>query len=206
MVEPLTPRTRILAVAAQVFAEKGFAGARVDDIARRAGVNKAMLYYHVGNKHQLYSAVVRQVMERAAERIHAVLESSDDPETRFRTMTNEIVGLAETTPSFPAIILRELASGGGNLDDELLTTFAAFLRKVATLYVDGAQKGRFRPVDPLSTHLVTVSSLLMLAGSRPLRARMARLTGSEAPPEQRPGAIAEFFADLILDGLLRPPE
>jgi hypothetical protein len=35
---------------------------------------------------------------------------------------------------------------------------------------------------------------------------MARLTGSEAPPEQRPGAIAEFFADLILDGLLRRPE
>ncbi|HVR42592.1 MAG TPA: helix-turn-helix domain-containing protein, partial [Thermoanaerobaculia bacterium] len=44
------PRDHILDVAAAVFAEQGFAGARIDEIARRAGVNKAMLYYRVGNK------------------------------------------------------------------------------------------------------------------------------------------------------------
>ncbi|HSN67988.1 MAG TPA: helix-turn-helix domain-containing protein, partial [Thermoanaerobaculia bacterium] len=42
------PRDQILTAAAAVFAEVGYAGARVDEIAERAGVNKAMLYYHVG--------------------------------------------------------------------------------------------------------------------------------------------------------------
>jgi AcrR family transcriptional regulator len=45
---------RILAAAAAEFAERGFAGARVDRIARRARVNKAMIYYHFASKQRLY--------------------------------------------------------------------------------------------------------------------------------------------------------
>ncbi|MFN2441829.1 MAG: TetR/AcrR family transcriptional regulator, partial [Thermoanaerobaculia bacterium] len=41
-----TPRERILAAAGDIFARSGYDGARVDEIATRAGVNKAMVYYH----------------------------------------------------------------------------------------------------------------------------------------------------------------
>ncbi|MCD6588326.1 MAG: helix-turn-helix transcriptional regulator, partial [Candidatus Fermentibacteraceae bacterium] len=47
----------ILDAAAEEFAEKGFSGARVDEIARRAGINKAMLYYRIGDKEELYRRV-----------------------------------------------------------------------------------------------------------------------------------------------------
>jgi AcrR family transcriptional regulator len=60
------PKARILAAAAEVFAQIGFAGARVDDIAARAGVNKAMLYYHVGDKERLYTAVLVEVLDRGS--------------------------------------------------------------------------------------------------------------------------------------------
>ena len=50
-------RDRILDAATEVFAEKGFGETRVDEIAARAGVNKAMLYYHVGGEEALYAAV-----------------------------------------------------------------------------------------------------------------------------------------------------
>jgi len=49
--------SHILEVAKDVFAEQGFAGARVDEIARRAGVNKATLYYQIGDKKALYAEV-----------------------------------------------------------------------------------------------------------------------------------------------------
>ena len=60
---PERGRDAVLAAAAKVFAEKGFGGARVDEIAARAGVNKAMLYYHVGSKEELYAAVVARVLD-----------------------------------------------------------------------------------------------------------------------------------------------
>ena len=58
---------RILAAAALEFAERGYAGARVDRIARRARVNKAMLYYHFHSKQGLYRALLRQIFSRASE-------------------------------------------------------------------------------------------------------------------------------------------
>src|SRR5512142_2330134 len=65
--DPERTQSRILASALRQFSAKGLAGARVDAIARGAGVNKRMLYHYFGNKDGLFSAVLRQkVQEREA--------------------------------------------------------------------------------------------------------------------------------------------
>ena len=64
---PERSRERILAAALKEFAAKGFAGARVDCIARRAAINKRMLYHYFGNKEGLFKAVLRRkITERQA--------------------------------------------------------------------------------------------------------------------------------------------
>ena len=65
--DPKRSRERILAAALKEFAAKGFAGARVDDIARRAAINKRMLYHYFGNKEHLFREVMRlKIAERQA--------------------------------------------------------------------------------------------------------------------------------------------
>lgn len=73
--DPERTRRRILAAALAEFSAKGFAGARVDAIARRAKGNKRMLYHYFGNKQALFSAVLRHKM--AAQRSSAVAMSND---------------------------------------------------------------------------------------------------------------------------------
>jgi TetR/AcrR family transcriptional regulator len=64
---PDRTRVRILSAALQEFAAKGFAGARVDAIARRAAINKRMLYHYFGDKEGLFRAVLRRkITERQA--------------------------------------------------------------------------------------------------------------------------------------------
>jgi len=64
---PERTRERILAAALKEFAAKGFAGARVDFIARRAAINKRMLYHYFGNKESLFKAILRRkISERQA--------------------------------------------------------------------------------------------------------------------------------------------
>lgn len=197
------PRERILKVAAEVFSESGFAGARVDQIASRARVNKALLYYHIGNKQQLYSTVVRSLLEIARAKIAAVLAAEATPRERIRSVARAIAVTAAELPHLPSILLREIASGGGNLDDDLLRDLGRLLQSIASIYREGTAAKDFRPVDPLITHMATAGSLLLLIGSRPLRARLRQMGDLPAPSfrEEDPIAIADELATLLLEGV-----
>src|SRR5882757_3235932 len=78
--DPQRTRERILSAALAEFAAKGFAGARVDLIARRADINKRMLYHYFGNKEKLFRAVLRH---KIAERRAWGLNLSSDPAERL---------------------------------------------------------------------------------------------------------------------------
>ncbi len=64
-------RERILEVATEEFAQKGLAGARVDEIARKAQANKQLVYYYFGGKLGLYNEVLGQMIEESRQRIAA---------------------------------------------------------------------------------------------------------------------------------------
>lgn len=74
---PERSRERILAAALKEFAAKGFAGARVDVIARRASINKRMLYHYFGDKEELFKAVLRRKISQRQTWAEAL---SGDPE------------------------------------------------------------------------------------------------------------------------------
>jgi AcrR family transcriptional regulator len=73
---PERTRERIFKAAFREFADEGFAGARVDRIARRAGINKRMLYHYFGDKEALFREVLRRKM---AQRLSWTAATPDDP-------------------------------------------------------------------------------------------------------------------------------
>ena len=75
---PARTRERILAAALREFSDKGFAGARVDRIARRARINKRMLYHYFGNKATLFREILaRKVRERSAWAVTAPADAAE---------------------------------------------------------------------------------------------------------------------------------
>ncbi|MEI9865029.1 MAG: helix-turn-helix domain-containing protein [Limisphaerales bacterium] len=77
---PGRTRERILVAALKEFAAKGFAGARVDAIARRAAINKRMLYHYFGDKEDLFRAVLRR---KISERQTWAADLPGDPAERL---------------------------------------------------------------------------------------------------------------------------
>ncbi|HEU5162380.1 MAG TPA: TetR/AcrR family transcriptional regulator [Thermoanaerobaculia bacterium] len=195
------PREQILTAATAVFAEVGYAGARVDEIAERAGVNKAMLYYHVGNKQELYRAVLRSVLEHIRRVFAGVVASTPDPVARIQALARAIARFAQESPDPPSVLFREVATGGKNLDDDLLREVAVVFDGVRALYEEGSDRGVFRKTDPFVAHFVSVGALLFLVGSKPLRARIGAMTGAGVEIEATPDELAARFADLLLEGL-----
>lgn len=74
--DPQRAQERILAAAMAEFSAKGFAGARVDSIARRARINKRMLYHYFGNKEDLFRAILQR---KLAQRAEWVAKAPGDP-------------------------------------------------------------------------------------------------------------------------------
>jgi len=79
MGSPMNSKERILEAAGQVFREKGFAGASMQLIARKAGVSKSLLYHHFESKQELWRAMVDQCFQRSGilERFYSIVASGD---------------------------------------------------------------------------------------------------------------------------------
>jgi len=199
----LTPTERILAAAAEVFASVGFDGARVDEIARRAGINKAMLYYHVGDKAALYEAVLLRNFD-VVETAMAEAAAGDGPaEERLRRLVAALVRSLHEVPDHPPIMLREIASGGIHLPDRVVQRLGKILEHVRSVLAAGVADGTLRPVNPLLTHLTLVGTVVLVSAAGPLRERIA---GLEAAGEThgRPEELVEFLLDTVLHGIAVP--
>jgi TetR/AcrR family transcriptional regulator len=166
---------RILAAAALEFAERGFAGARVDRIARRARVNKAMLYYHFKSKDRLYKTLLRQMFSRAAERLQAIAAAAASPPEKLDRAIEAIATFIEEHAFFPAIMLREVAEGGAHLDRATLTALASVPRAFGAIVQEGVAAGDFRPVPPVFAYFSMVAPIVFFLAGTPIRTEISHL-------------------------------
>ena len=182
-----------------MFSSIGFAAARVDDIALRAGVNKAMLYYHFGDKQALYTTVLIAVIDRAHAAIVAATQREHEASAKLEAILEAFARLGQSDRHFVPMMLREIASGGAALSDEMLLRMASVFRLVAEVLAEGMGSGAFRKTDPLLTHVSLVGSMMFLIASRPVRERVAKASGIASISAD--ADLARHTADLFLHGL-----
>ena len=197
-------RQRILMAAAETFARVGFDGARIDDIAERAGVNKAMLYYHVGDKESLYTTVLTETFDRGFVTIDAATAGSLSPSEKLRSIIDAFARFGSENPVFIPIVLREIASGGEHLPDAMVIRMAGIFRLVSEALREGMDSGVFRAKDPLLTHVSIAGSIMFLVAAQPVRVRVARIAGVD-PGSYSSADLAAHVADLMLRGLETAP-
>lgn len=176
-------RQRLLAAAAVEFAERGYDGAKVDRIATRARLNKAMLYYHFDDKAALYREVLIDVFRGVAASV-ATATRSGAPDTQIRAFVRAVAAETASRPYFPVMWLREIADGGRHLDGDVIAELGRVLGTLGTIISAGIKAGQFRAAHPLIIQMGIVAPLLVFSASAHARARFAKaLPGSLAAPE-----------------------
>jgi len=99
-------KEKILAAAEEVFSEKGFAGARVDEIAEVSGVNKRLIYAHFGNKENLYKDILNRVYGRLVEMEASQNMALPADEVLKRYIENAFEFLSQN-PNFISLVMHE---------------------------------------------------------------------------------------------------
>lgn len=163
----------ILEAAAEIFAEKGYEGARVDELARAAGVNKATLYYQIGDKEALYHAVLDRILKKSADEITGGITEIADCEEQIRHFITTFARNTKMMRYTAPIMLREVASGGRNLPESALTQMGRILGALDEALERGVRSGRFRPVNAFFVHMMIVGSLMLYSANEPIRRRNA---------------------------------
>jgi AcrR family transcriptional regulator len=142
-------RRRILDAAAREFAEKGLAGARIDAIAERAKVNKAMIYYVHGSKDDLHLAVIRDLFEEKIiqidSRVADVSLSVDDLLSVFDLYFDAFFDRQD----YVRIMINDAVTGGAalrRLRKERPELFEIF-DTLSNVFQKSVAEGNIRPVD-----------------------------------------------------------
>jgi AcrR family transcriptional regulator len=190
-------KQRLLDAALEEFAARGFDGAKVDRIAKRARVNKAMLYYHFPNKATLYLEILREQFGALGTAVADAQTPDLDPEEQLRRFIAAIAHAALARPHFPPIWLREIAEGGRHVDETVVRALRRVLEILAGILQNGVRAGRFRPANPLVVQISVVAPLMFYAASAPFRERLGKLVPAQVPTPDLDDVIAHVQAATL---------
>jgi TetR/AcrR family transcriptional regulator len=142
-------RDSLLAAATHEFAARGFAGARVDDIAARAKANKRMLYAYFGDKDGLYREVLRQHFARVLELGAMALEPAVDLRAQAEAIIRRYFWFLAENPDFVRLVGWETLDDAKRATPILLETAGAGLEALHDIVRRGIAAGVLRPgLDP----------------------------------------------------------
>jgi TetR/AcrR family transcriptional regulator len=193
---------RILIAARTIFAEKGYNGAHVDEIAQRAGVNKATIYYQIGDKDTLYANVIHQVVGNTAQNIAAAVAQVDSPEEKLKAYINCIASNVDKNPEFPSIMMREVASGGATLPRVVIEDIASVLTILVGILDEGKQKGVFIETVPFLIHMMIVGTIILYKQAQPIKDRQLWLPATlKANDKKIKALLGEEVATLVLKAI-----
>lgn len=99
---------KIFEAATDVFVEKGMDGARMQDIATQAGINKALLHYYFRTKDQLFSAVFEMIVRKVMKKFAPIFDENLTLEEKIRFFYREHISFLQENPRLPAFIINEI--------------------------------------------------------------------------------------------------
>lgn len=174
---PVTPPERsrdrdrtqaeILDVASREFAEHGYSGARVDDIAERTRTTKRMLYYYFGSKEGLFVAVLERAYAAIRDAERAVDVDHLDPVAAIRRLAELTFDHHEAHPDFIRLVSIENIHRGEHMGDSLAAINAPAVERIDRILQRGRDAGAFRDdVDAVDLHMLISSYCVFRVANR----------------------------------------
>lgn len=160
---------RVLRAAEAEFSKRGYAAARLEDIASAAGIGRSSLLYHFDSKRTLYEATVARAFTRLGAVLRQAMEGEAPFPARLETVTRSFAAFLEANPSFARLVLRELAGARGPGWDILRSQVSPVLDGVEA-FLEAEGRGHLRPGLPARAALMqVVSDILLRSAAAELR-------------------------------------
>ena len=200
--DPEQTRARILAAAKVEFARLGLAGARVDQIAALAGVNKRMLYYYFGNKDELFGAVLEATYEHIRESEKALHLDAVDPPEAIRRLVAFTWNYYLAHPEFLSLLNSENLHQAEHLKQSTTVRrmHSPFVAMIRDILDRGHHSGVFRDgVDAVQLYIsIAGLAYFYLANNHTLSAIFGRDLKARRARDARLAHMTEFVLGYLM--------
>ena len=191
---------KILNAAREVFIRKGMDGARMQEIADEAGINKALLHYYFRSKEKLFDAIFSKIIEFAFPQISKILKDDLVFATKFELIIDAYLDLLIKHPFLPGFILKEV-----NRDPSAffkLVADHAFDAEVVKSQIERAMdRGEIIRMDPVHLVINIISMCVFPFAARPIVGYIAFKNDKQALAKfysERAAVIKKFVIDSIV--------
>jgi len=166
----LTKEELILNAASDVFIEKGLSGARTQDIADRAGINKTLLHYYFRTKENIFARILQQVFSSFLVQIDSAISEDAPFPIALRAFIDSFVDYIAARPRVPLFIMQELSQGGKIVREVISATLERvnLPNRMVRLITKGIEEGNLEPVDPLQTVVTVLGACIYYFVAEPI--------------------------------------
>lgn len=188
-----TTSERLLEISAELFAESGFTGVSMRQIASAAGLTQAAIYHHYANKKDLYTATVQHLQRSKLGFVKLISEMEASPEEKLARLVELILEVLESEQAFRHIFIREMLEG----DESRLQSLSEDVLSEGHKLMDPLMK----EVAPgLDSQLLLTSVIGLAVHHIEARKLAPFLPGGRAEKTQRP-KLAKHITALLLNGV-----
>lgn len=177
------------------FAEFGFSGARVDRIARRAGVNKAMIYYHYSSKEDLYVSILTAKIDSLSQVIKSSMDANEDLESILLKLARFYNQILAAEPRIRQIFLHEMASGAKFMKKSFadIMTHRSIPQQLRQILEKGMREGKYRQCDARQAIIGFIGMNFFYIVSSPLINQVWEIEDEETFRRERPAELVNLF-------------
>ena len=198
---PEATRSKLLTAARREFANSGLAGARVDEIAARAGVNKQLVYHYFGDKDALYLAVLEWVYEEIRAHERELNLEGLPPERAIRKLIESSFDHLATHPDFILLLNDENRAGARHVrgSRKLEAMHSPLVSLVSKILSEGVRTGVFRRgINPVHLYISIAGLSYFFFSNTPT---LSAIFGKDLSSAAAKRARRKHVVDLVLQAL-----
>jgi TetR/AcrR family transcriptional regulator len=199
--DPAATRMKLLTAARREFAQNGLAGARVDEIAARAGVNKQLVYHYFGDKDALYLDVLEWVYEEIRTQERKLNLEGLPPERAIKKLIESSFDHLAAHPDFIVLLNDENRGGAGHVRNsrKLEAMHSPLVSMVSNILADGVRSGVFRKgIDAVHLYISIAGLSYFFFSNTPT---LSAIFGKDLSSPAARRARRRHVVDLVMQSL-----
>lgn len=200
MVKDSNTEKRIIEAARRVFLKKGMAGARMQEIADEAGINKALVHYYFRNKEKLFDYIFTEVIEKISSGLEDIFEKDMGVIDRSLSLVDAYITVLLENRYLPLFVLNEINHNPEKFASLLKENVAAKMGQFIIQIQDEVDKGLIRPIHPIHLLMNVLGLVIFPFAAYPL---VSKVAGKEMEPliqnflEERKTVVQEFIVNAL---------